>query len=73
MMDAQTTYLTAGNRAEIETVFNAFGLANEQGTVGLAQEWDKVRHGEPEFFALQGRLGREVRILNLSDQIYVAR
>jgi hypothetical protein len=48
MMTAQYTYLSEHD-ADIELVFAALGRANEQATVVLAQEWEKVRLGEPEY------------------------
>lgn len=49
MMDTQTIYLTGGNNADIEPVFDAVGRANEQAAVVLAHEWEMVRKGEDEY------------------------
>jgi hypothetical protein len=49
MMGAQQTYLTGGDNADITPVFDAVERANEMGTVVVAQEWETVRHGEPEY------------------------
>jgi len=48
MMAAQNTYLGKYD-TDIESVFSAMGDASEQAAVVLAQEWEKVRHGEDEY------------------------
>ena len=49
MMETQQTYLAGGNNADINPVFDAIERANELGMVVVAQEWETVRCGEPEY------------------------
>lgn len=49
MMETQQTYLAGGNDADINPVFDAIERANELGMVVVAQEWETVRRGEPEY------------------------
>lgn len=49
MMETQQTYLTGGNNADINPVFDAVERANELGSVVVTQEWETIRRGEPEY------------------------
>ncbi|WP_143451565.1 hypothetical protein [Janthinobacterium sp. 13] len=49
MMETQQAYLMGENNADIKPVFDAVECANELGMVVVAQEWETVRRGEPEY------------------------
>lgn len=49
MMEVQQTYLMGENNADINPVFDAVERAHKLGTAVVAQEWETVRQGEPEY------------------------
>jgi len=68
MMTAQYTYLSEHD-AHIEPVFATLDRANEQGMVVLAQEWEKVRLGEPEY---RGAVGKADTVLLVAGVLLLA-
>lgn len=49
MLTTLQAYITGGTDADIDMVFDALERANKLGTVVVAQEWEMVRLGEPEY------------------------